>query len=393
MPSSNGNHGSKSNGHYSEQPGALKRPLRENVAIAIDGGGIRGVVAARALIALEKALGKPIHQAANLVAGTSTGGIILGAVAMGMDATTIQDLYCERGPKIFRKSWRTLPMLKYLVRYRYNGQALQEVLKEMWGDATMGELHQRRPDFHLILTSTDILANTTRLIKSYKRRYANWTLRDVVMASSTLPSIFPVFEHDYYSSPNDPPEEHWLPKKRYWVDGGVGLYTNPCYTAAYEIAFCLRSQGWRLDNTTLISIGTGRNPMDKIWAKRLRGLRGKLRNPKMLWGPEWVFPSIDTFCLDATRQNVRLVQHFFRDAVVERTGDPDSGLDFRRYNIALPEQVEMDNADAIPLLSEYGDKLGQMILNDQQEDISGFSCGGPFTWTMRNPEEDPMVAV
>lgn len=398
--SSNGHSTNGTNGHHNgnghnapDASSMLKRPLRKNIALAIDGGGIRGVVAARALMELEKALGKPVSQIANLVAGTSTGAIILGATAMGMNATTIHDLYLDWGPRIFYKSWRTIPPLKYTVRYRYDGKALDHVLREKWGDITLGDLNRQRPDFHMVLTSTDILANTTRMIKSYKRRYANWTLRDAVIASSTLPSVFPVFEHEYDAMPYDPACESWLPKKRYWVDGGVGLYTNPCYTAAYEVAFCLRSQGWSLDNTTLISIGTGKNPMDKIWGKRLRGLRGKLRSPSMLFGPEWVFPSIDTFCLDATKQNVRLVRHFFGDAIVERTGDPEAGLDFRRYNIELPEPVEMDNADAIPMLSEMGEKLGKMIVNDEQEDVAGWACGGPFEWSMRSEFEDRLVAV
>src|SRR5687767_11848797 len=127
--SSNGHSTNGGNGHHADQP-TLKRPLRKNVALAIDGGGIRGVVAARALMALEKALGKPVHQITNLVAGTSTGAIILGAVAMGMDASTIHDLYLDWGPRIFYKSWRTIPPLKYTVRYRYDGKALRHVLSE-----------------------------------------------------------------------------------------------------------------------------------------------------------------------------------------------------------------------------------------------------------------------
>ena len=132
--SANGNHAANGtnghgngNGHGSEHRSdvpPLKRPLRKNVALAIDGGGIRGVVAARALMALEKSIGKPIHEVVNLVAGTSTGAIILGAVAMGLDAKTINDLYLEWGPRIFYKSWRTIPPLKYTVRYLYDAKAL-----------------------------------------------------------------------------------------------------------------------------------------------------------------------------------------------------------------------------------------------------------------------------
>jgi predicted acylesterase/phospholipase RssA len=66
-------------------------PCRK-VALAIDGGGIRGVIAAKALAVVEKHLGKPIRNIAGLVAGTSTGSIISGGIASGLSAR-YSDLY------------------------------------------------------------------------------------------------------------------------------------------------------------------------------------------------------------------------------------------------------------------------------------------------------------
>ena len=61
-------------------------PLRNNTAIAIDGGGIRGLIVARALIALEEELGGgPLieHPQIKILAGTSTGAIITAGIALG----------------------------------------------------------------------------------------------------------------------------------------------------------------------------------------------------------------------------------------------------------------------------------------------------------------------
>ena len=44
------------------------KPFRKNVAIAIDGGGIKGVMVARALSKLEQYLKQPLHQLVGLVA-------------------------------------------------------------------------------------------------------------------------------------------------------------------------------------------------------------------------------------------------------------------------------------------------------------------------------------
>ena len=49
------------------------KPFRQHVAVAIDGGGIRGVMIARALAILEQHLGKPCHDVFRLASGTSTG--------------------------------------------------------------------------------------------------------------------------------------------------------------------------------------------------------------------------------------------------------------------------------------------------------------------------------
>jgi hypothetical protein len=351
------------------------KPLRQNVALAIDGGGIKGVMVAEALKKLEGATGKTIDRLANLTAGTSTGSLIAAGIAHGMNATAIADLYIEMGPKIFRKSWRTLPLIEYLVNYRYSTEPLEAVLADRLGDLTIGQLSQQKPDFHMVVTTTDMYAATTRFIKLYKSRYADWRLRDAVLASSIVPTIFPAFEHSYKKEPDDPPDEAWIPDKRYWVDGGVGAYCNPCYMAAYEIAFCLADKGWRLDNTTLISIGTGNDPLEQTWKNRLHGIFGNQRKPTGIWGPEWIFPVIDTFLRDSTLEQSRLVRHFFCDAVVERAGDPDAGLDFRRFNIDFDQPIDMDDASKTPLLIEYGKTLGDMILNDQEEDIGDFGCG------------------
>jgi hypothetical protein len=56
--------------------GAGMKPFRKNLAIAIDGGGIRGVIVTQAMSMLEKQIDKPLHESARLYAGTSTGSII-----------------------------------------------------------------------------------------------------------------------------------------------------------------------------------------------------------------------------------------------------------------------------------------------------------------------------
>jgi patatin-like phospholipase/acyl hydrolase len=79
-------------------------PLRTNVGIAIDGGGIKGLIIARALMTLETELDcKPLirHPQIRILAGTSTGSILTGALAMGMDAEAIAQVYRDVGQQVF----------------------------------------------------------------------------------------------------------------------------------------------------------------------------------------------------------------------------------------------------------------------------------------------------
>jgi len=61
------------------------KPFRQHVAIAVDGGGIKGVIVTRALAILEEHLGQSLHEVFRLAAGTSTGSIISAGVWLHSD--------------------------------------------------------------------------------------------------------------------------------------------------------------------------------------------------------------------------------------------------------------------------------------------------------------------
>ncbi|MBK8983022.1 MAG: patatin-like phospholipase family protein [Ignavibacteria bacterium] len=83
--------------------------------LTIDGGGIRGVLPARILHEIEKRTKKPIAELFDLIAGTSTGGILALCLTKPdskgnprYKALDILKLYEEEGKKIFKKSpWKS----------------------------------------------------------------------------------------------------------------------------------------------------------------------------------------------------------------------------------------------------------------------------------------------
>ena len=298
------------------------QPFRKNVALAVDGGGIKGVIVSRAIAILEEYLQRPAFEVFRLLAGTSTGAIITAGISTGLFGEELHNLYCDLGPKIFRKTWRSA--LWPLTRYRYPLEPLQKALEEYLGDKLMGDFWYSEKPTDLVITAFDLVKNKTLFIKPFNQSkgYDQWPVVKAVLASSSVPSYFPPVENRY-------------------VDGGVGSYHNPCYIAAYEARFVLE---WDPAETTLISLGTGREP-HSLDPNQI----------KQFWPWHWISPVLGAFQQSSDDQQVHLVNTFFEQ------------LDFRRFQVNLNESYPMDEPDKIPELTDYGDQLGEMILSDQMD--------------------------
>jgi len=298
------------------------KPLRKHLALAIDGGGIRGVIVTRALTMLEEALKTPLHQVVQLSAGTSTGSIISAGIASGIDAQQLHRLYVTLGSQVFQKTWRYY--LWPLTSYRYSLAPLENLLLSYVGNRVMGDLWEAEQQIDVVITTFDLVENRPRFIKPWKPEYSRLPVVQAVLSSSSVPTYFPVVSGRF-------------------VDGGVGSYANPCYLAAYEAVFCL---GWDPAETTLISLGTGRDPHTL-----------KTGDADRFWTWQWLSPVLDAFLQSAADQQVHLVHTFFKD------------LDFRRFQINTPQAFGMDDPANVAQLEQLGEEMGHMILNDQTDPI------------------------
>jgi predicted acylesterase/phospholipase RssA len=197
----------------------------------------------------------------------------------------------------------------------------------------MGDFWTGDPSLDVVVTTFDVVENRTRFVKPWKEAYADWPVVKAVLSSSAVPTMFPAVEGRY-------------------VDGGVGAYANPCYVAAYEACMVL---GWDPVDTTLISLGTGREPRTME--------PGDVRR---LWPWQWLEPVLGAFLQSADDQQVHLVDTFFRE------------LDFRRFQVDLHEPIAMDDAAKIPELTAYGDELGSMILHDETDEAMDIQAATPY---------------
>ena len=120
----------------------LDRDAGPKRILALDGGGIRGVLTLEYVGAIEAMLrdryNKPdllLCDYFDLIGGTSTGSIIAAGLACGMSADALKKLYRGIGTDIFQGSfWR-----RGLLTPKFKSDALQVALDEQLGaDTALG---------------------------------------------------------------------------------------------------------------------------------------------------------------------------------------------------------------------------------------------------------------
>src|SRR5215218_6005913 len=139
--------------------------------LSIDGGGIRGVIPALVLTEIEKRSGRRIFELFDLIAGTSTGGILACALCApeALPAEQLVALYEEEGPKIFDRSvWQRIRSAEGLLDEKYDAGPLDRALGRFLSDKRLSET---KPD--LLVPAYDMGDPGPYFFKSRKAREEN----------------------------------------------------------------------------------------------------------------------------------------------------------------------------------------------------------------------------
>lgn len=209
--------------------------------LSIDGGGVRGKIAATILELLEKDLNKTIYDTFDFFAGTSTGAlIILGFTANQHTAEIVSSLYSEENLKrIFDKSlWGYIP---FRIKAKYNGQGKEQFLKELFKDKKFLDVKK-----NTIVTAYDFLNNKAVIFKNTGGCDSEYNpfVSEVANATTAAPSYFPTV----LTSESNP---------RNLIDGSI-IANNPSLCLVIEAL----KQGHEFNSIRLLSIGTGYKEVD-----------------------------------------------------------------------------------------------------------------------------------
>lgn len=261
-------------------------PLGKKMILTVDGGGVRGMIPACSLSRIEALANKPCNEIFDFMAGTSTGALLVSALAKGVPASEIVRLYYGESKYIFKKTSRWRPYTR-LLKSKYDKKYLREMMNKLFGDTMLKEL-----PVHIMITAKDVEKSKTVFFTD-RGLYENEMLKDAAECSMSAP---------YYFKPKDQ-----------YIDGGVGAFNNPSLQAAIE---AFKYLGYRPADTIMMSFGTGDEPnkMTRKKAKRMTGIG-------------WAGYVMGEGMQDANDQQVFLVRHFYPD------------MDFRRYQLKFSREV------------------------------------------------------
>jgi patatin-like phospholipase/acyl hydrolase len=278
----------------------LDELFRGHNVLQIDGGGIKGVMAAYHMFAIEEKYGK-VNEHFKYMYGTSTGAILTAALACGIPAKEMLRLYVEEGADIFQE--RGLPFGS-----KYNNKYAIKTLKEKIGNVTFEELFKR--------TGVELniqVVNAT----SYQEETWNHVVKPnekvwfAVLCSMSAPTYFPPVRNDNYI----------------YLDGGTGVMNCTLRKAVNQMYY---TKGMKSGEFFILSFGCG----------RIKQEYKKTKLGQALWA----------FNFGREQSIVQQEKEFvYRQA--------NLGIIGFRWNTEMTKKLnEMDNTKNIPKLVEIVDK-------------------------------------
>lgn len=239
------------------QPWPAGKPFK---ILSLDGGGIKGVYSAELLRRAEAELagGRPLASYFDMIAGTSTGGIIALGLGLGFTTAEISAFYREDGRRIFPpiphgRFARLRQFCRWTLRTKLDHEALEAALKGRFGDRLLGESTVRLVIPAFMMPKTEIAVFKTDHHPDFRNDHLTPAWK-VARATSAAPTYLKGMEH--------------LESGRIFIDGGVWA-NNPVMVALVD---ALSAYSLTFDQIDILSIGTGNPPFSLSKEQTLRGL-------------------------------------------------------------------------------------------------------------------------
>lgn len=235
--------------------------------LALDGGGLKGTFTAAALAQWERQTGRRVSEHFELIAGTSTGGILAIGLGLGLTAEKVLGFYRDRGPVIFpvtRIRGRIRHLFRHVLCPKYSQEILLRELKAVLGTKTLSDSHCR-----LVIPAYAAVAGRSYVFRTphHPDRTADAATlaAHAALATAAAPTFFSAAKIK------------GLVSESAYLDGGVWA-NSPALTAIIE-AVCVL--GVPLERIDVLSVGTTNEPFSVTQQSRA-GVLGWLWKKKIL---------------------------------------------------------------------------------------------------------------
>lgn len=304
----------------------LTRPKR---LLSIDGGGIRGVIAAKVLLRIEDILCRPdtpwdcLADYFDFIGGTSTGSILAAGLARGMKVRELLELYLDRGQEIFTKNW-----LLGRLWAKYTARPLEKALQDTFGTTTLGS--DRLKTLLLIVAKNVTTSHNWFFVNTPNNKFydanQHLPLWHLIRASTAAPVFFPPHSFTIDGAPFE------------FIDGGVSMFNNPAFQLFLEATKEEYGIGWKRgkENILLTSVGTG-------FRQRTIPL-GRAQNYTIL---NWAGYTVSTFIEDANAQ-----QNFLMSLIAHTPPEQQEQMSQELSAMSVPDLKDLPELAAV----ENGDR-------------------------------------
>lgn len=290
--------------------------------LALDGGGIKGTFTAAALATWEEQTGLRIVDHFDLVAGTSTGGILAIGLGLGLSAKQMLQFYRNRGPVLFPVtsfSQRIRHSIRHWLKPKFSQEVLlRELQTAFYPDGVAVPLKKSR--CRLLIPSYHAVAGTSHVFRTPHNPLlsgdSDTDAAHVALATAAAPTFFSAAKVGN------------LIAEASFFDGGV--WANSPAMAAIVEASCFLNVP--LDRIDVLSVGT----TDEPFTVRTKTHAGILR-----WGKKLLF-LLTTVQAEASLRFARSL-----------AGDPR----FLRVNVMTsPNIYKLDSPREIEELAALGNR-------------------------------------
>lgn len=328
--------------------------------LSIDGGGLKGLIPLQVIMEIEKITGQPIHKTFDLIAGTSTGGLLTCALLLGSNSLNpferkftlqeIEEIYLEKGKKIFpeyrRFKWLFMHSRKW-VRPMYFCDSYERILTDYFNDSRITCC--LKPIF---ITAFDIHRNIPLIFTMREASVVsekNSKLVDICKATSAAPTYFPTHTFTYNK------------ENVVCIDGGL-IMNNPSLGAFIEVLgnssykhYKKEDKELEVKDIAVLSLGTGIS--SKQYNSQSSGNWGRL---------QWIKKVIDI----SMGAPVNIVSDQL-ETIFKSMG---LGRNYQRINIEIDKKyAEMDDSRN-ETLAYYVNETKSQITNNHtiREDLKNF---------------------